>query len=125
MQDFRTLKANARRALHERMKVRALYIPDPEDLSTFQHVEVRLHTKAKALGSLSGTAYDADVESIIPKILFFRDQVAVPLRGAIVSVAEDEAYRVDVNEPPDGLSITASVIPLPIEDTVGLPLPED
>lgn len=120
---FRDIKNAARQALHEHMKVPAYYIPDPDDLDSAVLVNVRVHTKFKPLGNLPGTPDGMQWESELPKILFFRDDVSMPVNGGIVSVADGEAYYIGPCEEPDGLTITASVTAVALSQTVGLPVP--
>lgn len=121
MRSFRDIKSAARQALHGIMEVPAYYITDRDDPDTFLEVTVRPHTKFKPLGNLSGTD-SAEIEAITPRIIFMRDQVPMPEVNAIVSIAPGEAYYVDAAKEPDGISITATVVPMTLEETVGLPI---
>ena len=121
---FRDIKRKARRALHTRLLVPALYIIDGEAPIP---VNVRLHTKFDALGDMKGTNFNyAERVDTLPRILFMRDEVVMPARGAYVSVEADEAYSIDYADPADDISITAFVTPLlPAElEALNLPVPE-
>lgn len=108
---------DARRLLHEHMRISAVYIEDSIEVG----INVRVWTESKPLGDLAGNG--ADREEEIPRILFMLDEIESPQRGAIVSVAEGVAYKVDRLQPKDDISVTAFVTRLPESATVGLPVP--
>lgn len=127
MQAFRDIKRRARRDLHQRMRVPALYIATPG--ATPKAVHVRVHTKFEDSGDFSerdiGNALRHDKA---PRLIFMIDELvaqgAYPLaRNAIVSVEPGEAYRIGATEPPDDITITADVSPVPAAQTTGLPVP--
>ena len=106
------------------MLVPALYIVEGEEPLL---VHVRVHTKFDALGDMKGTNFNyAEREDVLPRLLFMRDEVAMPVRGAIVSIEADEAYTVDHTDPADDISITAQVTPLLPKELkrLNLPVPE-
>lgn len=114
-------RLDARRSLHQEMSVPALLIigsDDPVD------VTVRIHDKSAFTGEIPGldTARFNDIEI---HLRFWRDELdGEPTRGAIVSVAEGEAYRVgDVLEP-HGDTIDATVTRLTDAEADGLAVPE-
>lgn len=122
MRSFRDIKRKARRDLHRELQVPALYIADIGGPAVLVHV--RPHTKFNALGDLQGTNFNyAEREEPQPRIIFMRDEVMAPKRGAIISVEPGEAYRVDHTQPADDISITAYVIQLTEKEAVGLPVP--
>lgn len=118
---FRDIKKSARRQLHEKMKVPALYIaPDEDPLA----VHVRPHSRWLALGEVAGTSFDyAEKQEIVPQIVFDRLEVNQPVRNAIVSVSSEEAYAVDHALPPDGEWVIAKCRILTAAQRVGLPTP--
>lgn len=126
---FRDIKRRARRALHDTLKVPALYFRDDEDgniLDTPTLVHVRVHTKWEKAGDMAGTNLSyAEVQEINPRIIFMVDQVAAPARNAIVSIAVGEAYRLDNVLPPDDITVTAEATRMPVSQTIGLPVPPD
>lgn len=106
------------------MLVPALYIVG---LSPPLLVHIRVHTKFAALGDMKGTNFNyAERQDELPRLIFMRDEVMMPERGAVVSVELGEAYTVDHTDPPDGISITAFVTPFEKNDPelLTLPLPE-
>lgn len=108
------------------MQVEALYLAsgsaESGDASPVE-IQVRVHYSDKALGDQAGTNFHfAEREEIVPRLIFMRAQIT-PVRGAIVSVENGEAYRIDHLLPPDDITVTAEVIRLPPEDTFGLPIP--
>lgn len=124
MRSFRDIKRKGRRDLHKRMLVPAFYIVEGEEPLL---VHVRVHTKFDALGDMKGTNFNyAEREDVLPRLLFMRDEVAMPVRGAIVSIEPHEAYTIDHTDPPDDISITAYVTPLLRQELeqADLPVPE-
>jgi len=103
------------------MRVPAFYIVgDSEPLL----VHVRVHTKFDALGDMKGTNFNyAEREDILPQILFMRDEVPSPVRGAYVSIEQGEAYSINHTEPADTISVTAFVAPILPSELAELNLP--
>lgn len=123
MADFRALKNKARADLHERMKVRAYYFETDADVPIPCHV--RVHTKNKALGDLKGTSLSyAETEAEVPKLIIWRDEIANPARGSVITIAADEGYKVDHQEPADGLTITVHVSRMTARDMQGRSFPD-
>lgn len=126
---LRAIKEQARRDLHEGMKVSALYlpkwpIPEGEDLVAIP-CGVRVHTKFKQVGDLAGTSLGyAQAEDETPKLVFMIEQVN-PSNNSVVSIGVAEAYRINHTIPRDGITITAEVIPMIAAERVGLPVPEE
>lgn len=124
---FRDTKRQARRDLHQALKVPALYFRDDENgtlLDAPTLVHVRVHTKWEKAGDMAGTNLSyAEVQEINPRIVFMVDEVAAPVRNAIVSIAAGEAYRIDNVLPPDDITITAEATRMPVAQTIGLPVP--
>lgn len=125
MGDFRTKIREARRSLHSYMSEAAIaYMPVTAPATpTLINVTVRIHEKFQALGDLKGTSFHyAEVEDNTPRIVFLRSEIT-PQRNMIVSVEAGRAYRVDHVLPPDDITVTAKIVRLRAEDTVGLPVP--
>lgn len=121
MGDFRALKNQARRDLHNRMQIPAFYRATSAD--PWRAVHVRHQRQTQRIGDYSGAPDGAAMRDLTPRILFMRDEVAMPARGAVVSLARGEAYTIGECDPPDGLSITAHVAPVPVAQTAGYPVP--
>lgn len=127
MATIRDIKRKARRDLHERMKVPALYVLKAPATPKLLHV--RIHSK------WDGTTIDTNTnhgtmqsrKEVFPKILFMRSELDTQsitlIKGAILSVESGEAYRLDHSEPHDDLTVSWYVTQLDVEDTVGLPVP--
>lgn len=121
------IKRPARRALHEKSKVPALYLASPA--GTPVPVGVRVHTKFAPQGSLTGAGAGwADRQDTQPKLIFQRSEMQ-PAQGAFVSVALGEAYQISSVLPPDDEFVSAVVVILSasqIEKTwpTGQPVPE-
>lgn len=125
MGDFREGMREARAQLHEEMSVPAVYFEAPYDplTSVVKPITVRVHDKFLALGDLKGTNFNyAEIQSISPKIVFWLSEVD-PERDYIVSVEPGLAYRVDNPHEHDDLTVTADVVRLPKDKTIGFPLP--
>ncbi len=123
MGDYRAKMRAGRGKLHERMSTPAIYLPAAGSRSQIS-ISVRVHEFWKALGDLKGTNFNyAEVEDISPRIVFLLSEVS-PKRGAIVSVAPGEAYRVDLVLPHDDITVTAKVVKYTAEEAKGFPVPE-
>jgi hypothetical protein len=123
MRSVRDIKKRARGDVHDRMRVAALYLETPSSFPV--PCFVRVHTKFAALGDMKGTSFDyAERLDTTPKLIFWREDGIEPQRNAIVSVEPGEAYQIDHVSPPDGQTITATVVLLEAEDAAGLPVPE-
>lgn len=124
MASFRDIKRKARSDVHRVLRVRALYLTTRDDENPLPCF-VRVHTKFAALGDIGDTndSY-AEREEITPRIIIWRDEIPQPMRDAIISVEAGEAYYLEVVQPPDGQTITATVTQMPVAETVGLPVPE-
>jgi len=123
MPDFRTALRKARRNLHDHMKVPALYIAytgaDPVAVS------VRDFTRINDTGDMgkSSDGY-AVISNSAPRLIFFRDELENARVGAVFSVADGVAYRVERTSPPNDETRTVEVTPLSASEAQGLPLPD-
>lgn len=119
---LRDIKMRAREALHNAMRVRALYVVEGQE-PVICHV--RVHTKADALGDMRGTSLGyAEHQEVVPRLIFWRDELD-PDNSAIVVVSADEAYRIDNVVPRDGPTVTVEVVSLSAAQRLGLPVPQD
>ena len=129
MPSIRDIKRKARRDLHARMRVAALYIAGPGETPVLLHV--RIHTKWDAASMDAGTGNGTMVsrQSIMPKILFMLDEVAEEgarlRKKGVISIEPGEAYRLDNDEPRDDISVSWIVSALRKEEAEGLPVPGD
>ena len=121
---FREILRKGRRDLHEHMQVAALYIayagavPKP--------VTIRDQTRVVETGDQGSKVKGyASITEIEPRIIFMVDELADARVGALFSVAEGEAYRVERTEPANDITRTAYVTQLNPADTEGLPVPGD
>jgi hypothetical protein len=119
---LREIREKARAALHNALRIPALYLAEGHDpVECF----VRVHTDNKALGDLKGTSFGyAERQEVIPKIVFLRAEVPNPVSKAIVSIAPDEAYRVDNVLSADGITVSAECTVLSAKQRFGLPVPD-
>lgn len=125
MASFREIKRNARRLLHERMKVEVVYVHPSPAIQPIE-ITVRIHSKMVSHGDLEGGQY-AQIHEIEPRIIFMRDQVTVR-NQALVVVEPGEIYRVITVLPPDDITVTAEVVLLRADEITtrfpdGPPLP--
>lgn len=119
---LREIKSAARTALHRGMSVPAYYIATPgaEPLPC----TVRVHTKVAQLGDLKGTNFSyAETEEVVPKLVLWRAEIAAPANKAVVTISAEEAYRIGVVRPPDGLTVTVEVAALKPLEAAALPYP--
>lgn len=85
-------------------------------------VTVRRQSHVAKTGDIPGLETVSITEEIV-FLRFLRDELALPRRGAIVSVAVGEAYRIDHALAPHGITVDASVTQLDAADATSLPLP--
>jgi len=132
---FQQLRERSRTALHTAMSRAALYLtenpayvsptdtPD-EPVYLQQACTVRLSYGFQPMGDMKGTNFHfAQHEEVSPKVILWRAEIAAPVRGAIISLAAGEAYRIDHTDPFDGLTITAECLRLTPGEAADLPLP--
>lgn len=135
---FRSLIREAREQLHEYMSVPALYLaqwpvpvidpddPDPPAIIAPQEITVRIHDKYLLIGDLKGTNFHyAERYDYAPRVIFMRSEIDRPQKPHIISVAPGIAYRVDAVEPPDDITVAATMIRVSVADTVGMPVPDE
>ena len=120
---FREIKEASRRALHEFMGQPAVYYADPIAGSPTA-ITARPHAKSGRIGDLPGTNLNyAEVFDRQERVILWREQVPVPVRGAIIIFSAEEAYWIDTLEQPDGQTVTANVTRATAAEVVGLALP--
>lgn len=121
---LRDIKRKGRRDLHNQMKVPALYIVP--GTNAMVPCEVRVHSEWKALGGVGGTSFAyAEREERPVEIIFWRDQVQLPVRNAIISVEPGEAYVLDAAKAPDDQTITAYATAMTPADAAAYPVPDN
>lgn len=133
--DWRDTKRQARQQVHDTMRVAALYClknPAFVDETTTpnvceylsESVNVRVHTDWKPLGDLKGTSFHySEKQETAPRVIFWRDEFDAPIRGAIVSVSEEEMYNIDNVLPSDGPTVTCEVTRVVKRQMAGVPYP--
>lgn len=105
------------------MEVPAIYV-DPRT-RLYASVTVRVHSQFKALGDVKGTSFGfAERIDIVPELVFLREQGVHPERGGVISISDEEAYRVDTVEPPDGITVKAKCPAIPLKDLGSYPTPD-
>ena len=119
------VRAQSRKALHDHMARPAFYYGDVSaPPSSYLEVTVRLHGKRGQIGDLPGTNLNyAETVDRKESVVFWREQVSAPLRGALVVFSATEGYWVDTVDPADGPRVTASVTPATPAELVGLAAP--
>lgn len=88
------------------------YLPsfDP-DTDEPQLVSVRRHMKVAMVGDVKGTNFNyAERPEEGTYLIFDREEVAAPVRNALVFLAIGETYFIDHLEPPDGMTIKCRVV---------------
>ena len=104
----------------------ASYYADPNQLVAPVLVHVRPHGKRNMTGDLSGTNLSyAENRDRVFTVIFSREEVMSPVRGALVVLSETEGYFVDNVELPDGLTITAEVLVAEVSELAGRVMPEN
>lgn len=124
MATHRDHKRTARRQLHNKLAVPAVYIAPN---STQVPCTVRVHTTFPAIGGdvEGGYQYGAERFDQTPRLVFLLSDFTTvqPARFGIVSIEAGEAYRIDSMREADDITITANVVRLHGSETIGLPLP--
>jgi hypothetical protein len=117
MHGIAAIREEARRDLHREMSVPALYIvPETDPLE----VSVRVHRfEAKS----DGAGDHAERRDIAPRIIFLREELDMPARGATVSISRGVAYTLADAAVADGVTVTVAAALLPVARTTSLPLP--
>lgn len=135
MSKHRDIKRKARRRLHEKLSVEAMYlvpIPAPVGSSgpgpfydTPELINVRIQERFDTAGDMKGTSLHYAERQIESTVLVFDSlEVDKPARNAIVSIETGLAYRVDNTKPQDDQWFFSEVKRLPKAETVGLPIPD-
>lgn len=131
MMDIRSVRRKARRDLHNALRVPAVYVPRT---GTAVVVHVRDHTKFRVNaieGAVrSGNGQMVDRQEMAPSIIFMRDELTTLgitlLKGGVISIEENEAYRLDNAEAPDDITVKWFVTAITnVTELAALPLPED
>lgn len=131
MPNFRDIKRNMRRNVHQHLRVPALYIA-PNGTAT--PLNVRDFTKFGATsieGAVrSGNGQMVERQEMFPMVLFMLDELeefqVTLLRSGVISFQRGEAYSLDNAEAPDDITVKWNVTR--ITDTARLstlPIPED
>jgi hypothetical protein len=133
--NWRDTKNVARRQVHDTMRVAALYCVanpayvdetnTPDECRYFtESVSVRVHTDYKPLGDLKGTSFHySEKQEVAPRIIFWRDELDTPVRGAIVSISDEEMYNIDNTLPVDGPTVTCEATRVLKRQMEGVPFP--
>ena len=131
MMDIRSIRRKARRDLHNALRVPAVYVPkvgDPVVVHVRDHTKFRVNAIEGAVRSGNGQMVDR--QEMAPSIIFMRDELATLgitlLRGGIVSIERNEAYRLDNAEAPADITVKWCVTAINnVSELTNLPLPED
>lgn len=120
---FRDLKLRSRRALHEAMKVPAIYYEKPGSAPALIHV--RPHTAPRQQGDMTGTNLSyAEVWESPTAIIFDVSEVGMIVpRNAMVVIGLTEAFLVDHDQVAYNITVTAEVKPAQPQTLIGKLLP--
>lgn len=114
---FRGLVRDARRTLHDFMKIGAFYYEwkGGQVTSPIREITVRVHDKFLRMGDLAGTNFHyAEIEENAPRAIFMRSEIE-PRRGMFIST-DEAVYMIDSVLPPDDISVTANLKRLTAKD---------
>lgn len=119
---YREIRKEAREAVHAAFRVAAIYIP-PTGASV--PLGVRLHTAMAMFGTLPGRDSVGYAQEAVatPTAIFWLEDGVTPVRGAIISVSPEEAYRVEYTHPAEGETVKAQIAELSASERVGLAVP--
>ncbi|MEP1254357.1 MAG: hypothetical protein ABJI29_06335 [Alphaproteobacteria bacterium] len=118
---IRDLRARKTKALHAVFAVPAFYQADEQSEPVL--CNVRVHLNNKAFGDMAGFDFQpaARLEEV-PEIICLSAEVS-PTRGGVFSIVAGEAFRVEVPNPPEGLTQKFQCTRLTEEQAEGLPVP--
>jgi len=111
----------ARRDLHAELQVPALYLTSKTDEDPTP-INVRFRVHQKSITGFQAGAFAIETADAPPRLRFDLLEIT-PVRGAFVSVAAGEAYRIDRVGEKDDEFVDADVIRLSAADAAGLPVP--
>lgn len=118
------IRAKARGLLHRRLGRPAFYFPSASDLSSYVETSVRPHSKRGQIGDLPGTNLNyAEVIDRQERLVFWKDDVPAPARGAMVVLSSVEGYWVDTTDPADGQTVSVTVTKMTETELSGVPVP--
>lgn len=131
MFDIRAIRRKARGDLHNALRVPAVYVPlvgAAVPLHVRDHTKFRVNAIEGAVRSGSGAMVDR--QEMAPSIIFMRAELAdlglTLIKGGIVSIEVDEAYRLDNAEAPDDITVKWFVTAITDKTKLAtLPLPGD
>lgn len=103
----------------------ALYIPDSADApDDYERITARAHSKRGQIGDLPGTNLNyAEVVDRAEKLVFLFSELPAPKRGALIVFTATEGYWIDVVDPPDGITVSATVNRASVQEMLGIPTP--
>ncbi len=127
MTSFREFGRKARRDLHDHMRVLVLFFESAG--ATPEKIHVRLHTKFDPMKAFAGGQTGlATMQDMQPTIIFDREELAEKglelKRGALLTVAAGEGYKIDNTLAPDDFTVAAVAVRLSQREMQGLPVPE-
>ena len=123
MGSFREIKRNARKVVHETMRHPVLFYPDFENTTQYVESYARVHRDWGATGSTKGYASASmEVFEETPEILFSKtditnDGITLSTKG-IVSVLENEVYRIADIVPSDDDFVKVKCYRVPLDDAL-------
>lgn len=131
MLGIRDIKRKARRELHDAFKVAVAYIPragSPALLHARDHTKFRVNAIEGAVRSGNGQMVAR--QEMEPSIIFMRDEVAAAgvtlVKGGIISIERNEAYRLDNAEAPDDITVKWFCTAITnVDELAELPTPDD
>lgn len=99
---IRDLKEKSRRALHDRLGSRAIYVD--RDTRAETPCVVRLHEAGAATGDMAGFDFGpAEMLIETPRIVILTGTV-IPTRAGVFSFSATEAYACETVKPPHGIT---------------------
>jgi len=125
MSVIRDIQNKARRDIHDKAAVPALYIAQDgvQPLLT----RCRVHPKGKFVGALPGvnrTDIYARMAEQVPELIFLEDESPSFFRqGAMITISATEAYRVETSDQ-EGIEITVRAAALTKDQAAILPHPD-
>lgn len=131
MQGIRDIKRKARRELHDAFKVAVIYIPrvgGPVLLHARDHTKFIVNKIEGAVRSGNGQMVAR--QEAEPSLIFMRDEInalgLTLVKGGIISIERNEAYRLDNAEAPDDITVKWFCTQITnVDELTALPVPSD
>lgn len=102
MAGWRDIKAKASAKVHGTFECPAVYLPTASAVMLAVRLDVRIHTKVSQIENEFIWPGASPISEIQPRIVFWKEQLAMTRQNALVIVSATEIYRLGPAEPERG-----------------------